>query len=100
MKIVYILPFNLFYILFFAQKQYPENKEGIYKDMLTPKYYLSEKGTLCRTQINAFVCFACQILSQYSLSDSLLRKIVSIYAHPDLDLDSAQHLNLEGKTVK
>ena len=32
--------------------------------------------------------------------DSLLGKIVSIYAHLDLDLDSAQHINLEGKTVK
>ena len=160
-----------------AQTDFPENEDGIFEDMLTPGYYLSEKNSDIRNEINEFIFFARQIPFHHPLADScgnlpenktpvwghvgagkgpnrtqqhhaaidihvgnretkvnlfashdglvqiyrdapkyrhyisvttdvkngegqILGKMVTIYGHVDLDLDSLQNMQMNGKEVK
>ncbi|MCF6269965.1 MAG: T9SS type A sorting domain-containing protein [Melioribacteraceae bacterium] len=62
--------FIFFSSIIYSQTTYPNNEDGVFQDMLTPQYYLSEDGSPFRDEVNRFVYFARMERFHHPLEDS------------------------------
>lgn len=72
-KQIYLLVVLFINSLCVFSQSYPNNEDGIYEDMLTPRYYQSDQDGF-RTEVNRFIYFARQIPFQHPLSNSIGQK--------------------------